>query len=409
MHPSKEIVGSLSDVLKGRRVALCVTGSVSAYLSPAIARELMRHGAEVTAFLTRDACRLVTPTLLQWATGNPAVTDMTGELEHVRYGREVDLVLVAPATANTLAKIASGIADNVVTALALTAMGYGKIVAVAPAMHEPMWMAEQTRRNVETLRRMGVVVLEPSVVEQKAKLAEPAYIAEQVLRLLHPKKLPEGVKVLVSAGATVEYLDSIRVVTNQSSGRMGLEIALESYRRGAEATLILGHASVEPPSYIKKISVNDSESLRETVTRIFKTTPPDIYFSAIAVADYKPVAKIENKVDTALQPRISIQLSAVDKVLPLAKSLSPSTVVVAFKAEYRVDDKQLLDKARRLLAYSDIVYASDVSRPEAWFGSETTSGIIIDRNDGVVHVVNRRKSEVAAMLLDKAASMLSGR
>ncbi|MEM2800991.1 MAG: bifunctional phosphopantothenoylcysteine decarboxylase/phosphopantothenate--cysteine ligase CoaBC, partial [Candidatus Caldarchaeum sp.] len=240
MHPSKEIVGSLSDVLKGRRVALCVTGSVSAYLSPAIARELMRHGAEVTAFLTRDACRLVTPTLLQWATGNPAVTDMTGELEHVRYGREVDLVLVAPATANTLAKIASGIADNVVTALALTAMGYGKIVAVAPAMHEPMWMAEQTRRNVEKLRRMGVVVLEPSVVEQKAKLAEPAYIAEHVLRLLHPKRLPEGVKVLVSAGATVEYLDPIRVVTNQSSGRMGLEIALESYRRGAETTLILG-------------------------------------------------------------------------------------------------------------------------------------------------------------------------
>ncbi|MEM3031467.1 MAG: bifunctional phosphopantothenoylcysteine decarboxylase/phosphopantothenate--cysteine ligase CoaBC [Nitrososphaerota archaeon] len=393
--------------MNGKRITLCVTGSVSAYLSPAIARELMRHGADVHAFLTPDALKLVTPALLQWATGNPVVTEMTGELEHIRYARDSDLILVAPATANTMAKMVYGISDNAVTALVLTAMGHGKKIVVVPAMHEPMWIAGQTRRNLDALRSMGVEVVEPQMGEEKAKMAEPAYVADHVIRLLHPKRLPEGVRVLVSAGATVEHIDPIRVVTNQSSGRMGIEIAVEAFRRGAETNLVLGHASVEPPHYIPTIRVTDSESLKQALQTHITTDPPHIYFSTIAVADYRPKRRWETKVDTTSQQEISLELRAVDKILPIVKSLSPSTIVIAFKAEHNVDDDTLLLRARKLLDYSDLVYASDVGRPGAEFGSRTTSGVIVDAARNIVHIKSRSKGEVAAMLLDLAASKLA--
>ena len=407
MHPSKEIVGTAGDVLNGKKIALCISGSVAAFLCPAIARELMRYGAEVYVFMTPSAAMLVSPTLMQWASGNPVVVEITAELEHVRYAGECDLVLVAPATANTIAKIAAGVADNPVTTLALTAMGYRKKVVIVPAMHEPMWAAGQTRRNIEVLKQLGITVIEPNIVEQKAKLADIPYIVDHVIRLLHPRRLPDGVKVLVTAGATVEYIDPIRVVTNQSSGRMGLEIALEVFRRGADTTLLLGHASVNPPNYIPTVRVNDSESLKQAIRSQLAGKPPDIYFSTIAVADYKPVRKREKKADTTYESRLHIDLEAVDKILPMVKGLSPSTVVVAFKAEYHVDEEQLVEKAKRLLEYSDIVYASDVARPEARFGSETTSGVVVDRNGNVITVPNKLKSEVAAMLVDLAASMMT--
>jgi phosphopantothenoylcysteine decarboxylase/phosphopantothenate--cysteine ligase len=406
-HPSKEIVGTVSDVLGSRKIALCVTGSVAAFLSPAIARELMRQGAEVYVFMTPSAATLVSPTLMQWASGNPVVAELTAELEHVRYAAECDLVLVAPATANTIAKMAAGVADNPVTTLALTAMGYRKKVVVVPAMHEPMWAAEQTQRNIETLKKLGVTVIEPAIAEQKAKLADISCIVDNVVRLLHPKRLPEGVRVLVTAGATVEYIDPIRVVSNQSSGRMGLEIAMEAFRRGAEVGLILGHASVNPSSYIPVVRVDDSESLKQALKAQLAEKPPNIYFSTIAVADYRPIRRREAKADTSTENRLHIDLESVGKVLPTVKELSPSTVVVAFKAEYRVDEKQLVEKAKRLLDYSDIVYASDVARPEARFGSATTSGVVVDRKGNIITVSNKRKSEVAALLLDLAASMLS--
>ncbi len=408
MHPSKEIVGTAGDTLKGREIALCITGSVAAFLSPAIARELMRHGAEVHVFMTHSAATLISPTLMHWASGNPVVTEMTAELEHVKYVRDCDLVLVAPATANTIAKVAAGVADNAVTALILTAMGYQKKVVVVPAMHEPMWDAGQTRRNIEALKRFGIQVIEPNVVEQKAKLSDISYIAGHVIRLLHPRRLPDGVRVLVAAGATVEYIDPIRVVTNQSSGKMGLEIAFEAFRRGADVTLLLGHASISPPNHIPVIRVNDSESLKQVVRSQLSEKPPSIYFSTIAVADYKPARRLEGKADTAYEHRLKIDLEAVDKILPMVKELSPSTLVVAFKAEYGVNEEQLVEKAERLLEYSDIVYATDVARPEARFGSETTSGVVVDRTGRIITVSNKRKSEVAAMLVDLAASMTAG-
>jgi hypothetical protein len=238
-------------------------------------------------------------------------------------------------------------------------------------------------------------------------LADIPYIVDNVVRLLHPERLPEGVRVLVAAGATIEYMDPIRVVTNQSSGRMGLEIATEAFRRGAEVGLILGHASVNPPSYIPVVRVDDSESLKQALKAQLTEKPPNIYFSTIAVADYRPVRRREAKADTSTENRLHIDLESVGKILPTVKELSPSTVVVAFKAEYRVDEKQLVEKAKRLLDYSDIVYASDVARPEARFGSATTSDVVVDRKGNTITVSNKRKSEVAALLLDLAASMLS--
>src|SRR6058998_3296367 len=249
-HPSKDITGTSGTQLSGKKIALLVSSSVAAFKVPEIARELMRHGADVYAVISPSTEKMIGSDLLEWATGNPVVRELTGKLEHIalagKSSGHVDLVLIAPATANTIGKLATGIDDTPVTTVAATAIGSKLPVLIAPAMHEPLYDHPIAQENMVRLKRIGVEFVEPEIVEGKAKIVQ-AVITRLSSQLSSQRRDLEGHRVLVTAGPTIEHIDPVRVITNRSSGKMGVAIAEEAWSRGAETTLILGPGSVTPP------------------------------------------------------------------------------------------------------------------------------------------------------------------
>ncbi len=231
-HPSKNIIGTTGKELKGKRIALCVTGSVSAVHSPEIARMLMRHGAEVFTVMSPMAREIIHPYLMEWATGNEVITELTGKIEHVALAGEhssrVHIVLVAPATANTISKIACGIDDTTVTSVVSTAFGSNCPIIIVPAMHESMYNHPILNNNIKNLKALGVQFVGPRIEEGKAKIAGTREILDAVINKLASRNDLSGMRVLVTAGATAEHIDPVRVITNKSSGKMGVAIAEEA-------------------------------------------------------------------------------------------------------------------------------------------------------------------------------------
>jgi len=412
IHPSKDIVGSKSSLLKDRKVALCITGSVAAVKCPEVARELMRHGAEVYTVMSATAQKIIHPYLMEWATGNHVVTELTGEIEHVMLAGEgvgkADLVLVAPATANTISKIACGIDDTPVTTLVSTAFGSGIPIMVVPAMHESMYRHPVVTENVGKLKSLGVEFVGPRVEEGKAKIAEVKEIVEAVVRRLTVKRDLAKRKVLVTAGPTLEYIDPIRVMTNKSSGKMGVAIVEEALSRGVEATLVYGPGTAVPPVGAKIVTVETSQEMYEAVVSELKSKKYDVVIAVAAVADWAPEKKYEYKVPTSIKNELTVKMRPTPKIIDAVKKVSPDTFLVAFRAEYNLSDEELIQSAYKRLkkAKADLVAANDIGRKGAGFASDTNEVFIVDTNKKVVHVPVATKREVAKRLFDVIVNKL---
>ncbi len=406
IHPSKDIIGSKSHLLKGRKIALCITGSVAAVKCPEIARELMRQGAEVYTVMSAMAQKIIHPYLMEWATGNQVVTELTGKIEHVMLAGEeadkADLVLVAPATANTISKIACGIDDTPVTTLVSTAFGSATPIIVVPAMHESMYRHPVVTENIEKLQSLGVEFVGPRVEEGKAKMAETKEIVEAVIRRLTVKKDLAKRKVIVTAGPTLEYIDPVRVITNKSSGKMGVAVVEEALSRGAEVTLVYGPGTAIPPREAKKIPVETSQEMYEAVVSELKSKKYDIAIAVAAVADWAPEEQYEYKVPTSTEPELTVKLKPTPKIIDAVKKISPDTFLVAFRAEYNLSDKELVQSAYERLkkAKADLTAANDTGRKGVGFGYDTNEVFIVDANKKVVHVPLATKREVAKRLFD---------
>ena len=404
-NPLKDIVGTSGKELTNMKITLCITGSVAAVQAPEIARELMRKGADVFPVLSKSACELISPKLMEWATGNKAVIELTGRTEHIQlagdWSGRSDLVLIAPATANTIGKIASGIDDTTVTTVATTALGSGIPIILAPAMHYSMYKHSIVLENIKKLRSLGVEILDPQIVEGKAKVVQTSAIVEAVVKKLCRKDLM-GISFLVTAGPTLEYIDPIRVITNRSSGKMGVAVARVAARRGAESTLILGPVEAEPPLEVKTIRVETSEQMLEAVRREFESRQYDVFVGSAAVADYKPSAFHKTKIRTRENPKIELKLQATPKIIDLVKKISPETHLVAFKADYGLSDSELIQRSREVLNSSgaDLVVANHVGVEGAGFGSEENEVFLVDRNSSVTHVERSRKEDIASGLLN---------
>ncbi len=410
-HPSKDIVGSEGSELAGKKIALCITGSVAAYKSPDLARELMRLGAEVFCVMTQAAQKIIHPYLMEWATGNPVVTELTGGLEHVALAGEheerVDLVLVAPATANTISKAACGIGDTSVTSVISTAMGAGIPIIVVPAMHESMYKHPAVAENLRKLREMGVYVVEPVIEEKKAKLPDVQDVVDEVVNVLSPKDM-QGMKVLVTAGPTYEPIDPVRIITNRSSGKMGIAIAREARRRGAEVTLVCGPTDVRIPRGIKTIWVETTQQLFDAVVTELKSSAYDVVAAAAAAADYTPEKAFGYKVPTREHPSLEIKLTSTPKVIDTVKEVSPSSFLIAFRAEYGVSDEELIQSAikRMKTANADMIVVNDVGRPNVGFRYDTNEVFVIDKDENVVHIPLTSKKEVAKRVMDMALARM---
>src|SRR2546427_2665112 len=244
MHPAERLRGRKSVKLQGKTIVLGVAGSIAAVETVRLAHELIRHGADVHAVLTRSAVEIVHPNALEYATGHDVVTAITGSMEYLAMcGREgkADLLLIAPCTANTMGKIAQGIDDTTVTTYATNALGSGIPILLAPAAHESMMDNSAVAANVRRLRELGLEFVDPRRDEDKAKMADVDTIVARVVRRLGPRDLHE-VRVLVVAGATVEPIDDVRVVTNRSTGGTGIELARTAFEHGAGVGLWLAKA-----------------------------------------------------------------------------------------------------------------------------------------------------------------------
>lgn len=243
-HPSKDIIGTRGNELKGKRIVLCITGSVAAIESLKIARSLMRHGAEVFTVMSPMSQKIIHPYLMEWATGNVVTTELTGKTEHIGlagdHPEKADLILVAPATANTISKIACGIDDTSVTSVISTAFGARIPMIIVPAMHASMYRHPILIENIKKLQTLGLEFIGPIVTEGKAKIARTRDIIDTVIRELTIQQDFSGLKLLITAGPTVEHIDPIRIMTNRSSGKMGVALAEEALSRGAEVTLVYG-------------------------------------------------------------------------------------------------------------------------------------------------------------------------
>jgi phosphopantothenoylcysteine decarboxylase/phosphopantothenate--cysteine ligase len=400
VHPSKEIVGTDGSELAGRKIVLCITGSVAAYRAIDLARLLMRRGADVHAVMTEaTAATLLHPEMMKWATGNDVVTKLTGNLEHVMladYGMS-DLIIVYPCTANTVSKMAAGIDDTPVTSVLSVALGSKIPIIVAPAMHEAMYDNKFIQQNVDRLK-MRITFVEPSIEEGKAKVAEPEKVVNVTIAILSRGPLA-GKRVLVTAGSTVEHIDPIRVVTNTSSGKMGIAIAREAERMGAAVTLVYGHGS--EPADGRALRVSTNEEMHKAVVSELSSKKYDIAIMAAAVADFAPAKKSDRKIDTR-SGRMELPLVATKKIVDEVKKKSRGTFLVAFKAEYDVTDSALIDKAYKKLQESgaDLVVANDLGRKGSEAGSDKNQVFIVDRKKKVTHLPLESKQAIARKLLE---------
>ncbi|MCI0565322.1 MAG: bifunctional phosphopantothenoylcysteine decarboxylase/phosphopantothenate--cysteine ligase CoaBC, partial [Nitrososphaera sp.] len=401
---SKDITGSEGLELDGRRIVLCVTGSVAAYRAVDMARLLMRHGGDVYAVMTESSSSLLlSPEMMKWATGNEVVTRLTGNLEHIMladYGMS-DLILVYPCTANTIGKMASGIDDTTVTSVLSVALGSKIPILIAPAMHEAMYENKFIQQNVRMLRENGVYFVDPRFAEGKAKVAEPDQVLGAAVKILSKGPL-SGKRILVTAGSTVEHIDPIRVITNMSSGRMGAAIAREAIKMGACVTVIYGHGSTQSGEFggCRVISAISGKEMHNAVISELSARKYDIAIMAAAVSDFAPLKGSEKKIDTRAG-RLELSLKPTKKIIDDIKKISKRTFLVAFKAEYDVKVPALVDKAFKKLqeSHADLVVANDLGRTGSLAGSDKSEVFIVNKEKKVVHLPLQDKQSVARKLL----------
>jgi phosphopantothenoylcysteine decarboxylase/phosphopantothenate--cysteine ligase len=410
-HPSKDILGRRGKQLEGKKIVLCITGSVAAYRAIDLARLLMRHSADVHAVMTEStASMLLNPEIMKWATGNDVVTRLTGNLEHIilaDYGMS-DLIIVYPCTANTLGKVAAGIDDTPVTSILSVALGSKIPIIVAPAMHEAMYENIFVQQNVSKLKE-HMVFIEPKIEGGKAKVADPEHLLNATISVFSNKVPLSGKRVLVTAGSTIEYIDPIRVITNLSSGKMGVAIAQEAQRMGATVTLVYGHGTLSPETG-RIVRVNTAEEMYKAVVSELSSKRHDIAVMAAAVADFAPAKRSDKKIDTKLG-KMELSLVATRKIIDKVKNNSKDTFLVAFKADYCVSESVLIEKAYRKLKEcdADIIVANDLGRKGSEPGSDKNEVFIVDRDKKIVHLPPASKAQVARRLLELVAEFVNRR
>ena len=409
-HPSKDITESKGTILRGKTICMCLTGSVAVINAPIIARELMRLGADVVSVMSKAATELIKPTLMHWATGNPVITHLTGSVEHVflagdrpNAAGKADLILVCPATANSISKVANGIDDTPVTTMVSTAFGSSIPIVVVPAMHESMYHPI-IEKNISVLKKYGIDVLGPRISEGKAKIAKVEDIIDRVIDLLITEKDLEGKRILITAGPSREAIDNVRYLSNKSSGRMGIEIAKEASARGADVLLVAGECMVKIPEYIKTNHVESADDFIKVIKDEISNNNYDFFISAAAISDYKPVDLIEGKISSDNIKELNVNMKLTPKILDIARRKDYKLFIIAFKAETNVSRTELIDRAydRLLKSESDLIVANDVGRDDIGFNSKDNEVYIINKEKHITHIEKHTKRYVASKIIDVA-------
>ncbi|WP_042684153.1 bifunctional phosphopantothenoylcysteine decarboxylase/phosphopantothenate--cysteine ligase CoaBC [Candidatus Nitrosotenuis chungbukensis] len=359
-HPSLDIVESYGTELSGKKIVLCISGSVAAYKALELARLLMRHGADVICVASDAVTKLIQPDYFKWATGNEVITKLTGDLEHIKLAdyRQSDIIVVYPATANTLGKLANGIDDTPVSTVLTVGFGAKIPILMALAMHEAMYENSAVLRNIGFLKdKIGFI--SPQMIEGKAKVAEPEDVLEYVLKKFGHSPILDGKKILITAGPTIEYIDPVRVITNQSTGKTGVLLASQLVSAGAKVTLVYGPGREEPPKGAKIIPVKTVNEMFGAVKKEMKKKY-DIVILSAAASDYTTL-KARSKIKST-NKNLVIKLHRAPKIIDHVKKMQPDVFLVGFKAETDISKKSLIESARKKLRESDadMIIANDI-------------------------------------------------
>ena len=378
-HPSLDIVGSYGVELSEKKIVLCVAGSVAAYKAIELARLLMRHGADVTCVTSDAVTKLVQPDYFKWATGNEVITKLTGELEHIKLAdyNQSDLIIVYPATANTLGKLANGIDDTPISTVLTVGFGSKIPILMCLAMHAAMYDNAAVKKNVEFLKNK-IEFLTPQMIEGKAKVSEPEDVLEYVLRKFGFSSILKNKKVLMTAGPTIEYIDPIRVITNQSSGKTGVLLASELISSGAKVTLVYGPGIEKPPKGAKIIKISTSKEMFDVVKKEM-SKEFDIVIMAAAISDYTPENPSKNKIKST-KNKIKISLKKAPKIIDQIKKYQKNVFLVGFKAETNLSKNELITLSRKKMNESaaDMIVANDIGSIRYKKNSESNEVLVID-------------------------------
>lgn len=383
------------------KIILCVTGSIAATEDLKLIHQLQRHGFDVECFMTDDACDIITPLSMEFATKNPVVTKITGNVEHVK-NAQADLILVAPATANTISKFAYKIADTSVTTLLLTASGYKTPILFVPSMHISMYHAIEENINKIKEKHPEVRFIEPTNEERKAKFPSKHDIVLEVERMVSENKL-DGMNVVITAGGTFEEIDAMRGITNRSSGKMGVEIAKEAYRQGANVTLICGITKTHIPKTFRRINVESSREMAEVVKK--EIINADIFVSTAAVSDFE----VENKSDLKYSSDndLSLNLRRLPKILEQVREINSNIFIVGFKAEAGLSEGDLIKKAtNKKNQYDvDLMVANDILVEGAGPGCEDNEVYLIS-DDGCEKLCLDSKWHISQKIIDRIYKLI---
>jgi phosphopantothenoylcysteine decarboxylase/phosphopantothenate--cysteine ligase len=378
-HPSLDIVNSSGVELSGKKIVLCVAGSVAAYKAIELARLLMRHGANVTCVTSSAVTKLVQPDYFKWATGNEVITKLTGELEHIRLAdyNQADLIVVYPATANTLGKLANGIDDTPVSTVLTVGFGSKIPILMCLAMHASMYDNVAVKKNIKFLKNK-IDFQKPQMIEGKAKAPEPEDVLDHILKKYGLSSILKDKKILMTAGPTIEYIDPVRVITNQSSGKTGVLLASELISAGSKVTLVYGPGIENPPKGSKVIRVLTSKEMFDVVKQEMKKKF-DVVIMAAATADYTPENPSKKKIKSG-QERIKISLKKVPKIIDQIKKYQKNVILVGFKAEVNLSKKDLIRIAKQKLQDSkaDMIIANDIGSTRYKKNPENNEVFIID-------------------------------
>lgn len=397
-------------MLKEKTILLGVTGGIAAYKSASLASRLVKAGAEVRVIMTEHATNFINPITFETLTGHKCITDTFDrnfefQVEHVSLAKKADVIMVAPATANIIAKLAHGLADDMLTT---TILASHAPKLIAPAMNTGMYENPVTQDNLALLKKYGMKVIEPAAGhlacgdEGKGKMPEPEILYEHILRSCACKQDMKGLKVLVTAGPTQEAVDPVRFLTNHSSGRMGYSIAKACMLRGADVTLVTGRTALTPPLFVDVVPVVSAKDMYDAV--ISRSNEMDIIIKAAAVADYRPVHVAEEKVKKS-DGSFSLELERTDDILKyLGEHKKPGQFLCGFSME----TENMLENSRKKLEkkHLDMIAANNLKVPGAGF--ETTTNIItIITPDSVKELELMSKDDAAFRLLDDILSRRS--
>lgn len=390
-------------MLRGKNVVLAVTGSIAAYKIAYLASMLKKLNADVTVLMTRNAVNFIHPITFETLTGNKCLIDTFDRnfeysVEHVSLAKRTDVVLVAPATANVIGKLANGIADDMLTT---TVMACECKKIIAPAMNTHMYHNPVVQDNIKKLRHYGMEVIAPDTGYLacgdvgEGKMPSEQVLLEYILREIRFEKDLEGKKVMVTAGPTREKIDPVRFITNHSTGKMGYALAKHCAQRGAEVTLITGRTQLEPPLFVRVIEVESAGEMFEAVKERYEEQ--DIIMKAAAVADYRPLSVSEEKVKKT-EGEMSIALERTEDIL---KFLGENRRKGQFLCGFSMETENMLENSRAKLEkkHADMIVANNLKQEGAGFGTDTNIVTLITR-DGCRELPVMSKEDVAKHIID---------